>query len=553
MKTLYTLYNPIRLLAAVFFAAAASWASAATINVPADYPDIIDAVYAANPGDEVVIQTGVYNEAGQVFVWAPMTLTGTNGPVTIHCTSDQEAVAEVASAVTGVVFNGLTFERPSADDDWMRTFQVNNSAEATFNNCDFSGPANGVGVIQFFGGSATYNNCTFSNFAATASWAAAIFCEGSGGAGYGDVIVSNCTFDIGCNAWIRMSPFQSPPFRLNQMIVKKSIFKTPYYSQALAFWDGGQYAIDYNPTNQVLFQDCTFQGATTNTFGFANYGETAGFLNEVEFDNTTNGLPQSVTFSRCVFNAYDSGSMMVWLDLPAPFTFENCVFAGGQHETVMTISTNGPPSANFYYCTMINDGVSAAIAVSGTPQSSFINGWDYGRTFNIVDCLFRCPTNYSAGFVCDPASTGTRNYAVSHSVIDHRTPTGAFAEITLGAGGYTNISLGSAFVNPANRDYHLKDGLPWVNGGIDLGYTLDVADNARIQAGVPDMGAYESSFTTPLPTVGIANSVGSVNISFIGVLQSATQVNGPYKDVPLVASPLTVSPTGSSFWRARSP
>lgn len=67
------------------------------------------------------------------------------------------------------------------------------------------------------------------------------------------------------------------------------------------------------------------------------------------------------------------------------------------------------------------------------------------------------------------------------------------------------------------------------------------------------MGAYESSFTTPLPTVSIANNAGSVNVSFIGVLQSATQVNGPYNDVPLVASPLTVSPTGSGFWRARSP
>ena len=540
-----TLFNPTRLFVASFIAATASLATAATINVPADYPDIIDAVYAANPGDTVLIQSGTYEENGQVFVWAPMTLTATNGPVTIHCTSSQEAVAEVASGVTGAVFNGIIFERVTADANWMRCFQVNNTAQATFNNCAFQGPANGVGVIQFFGGSATYNSCTFSNFNSTAPWAAAIFVEGANAAPpNSDIIVSNCTFDTGCNSWIRMSPFQDPP-RVGNVIVEKCTFKAALNPQALAFWDGGLDAITYSPTNALLFQDCSFEGTPS----------AGGLDDEVEFYYTTNTAPPSLTFSRCLFKAYNSYSKMFYLALPAPITFENCLFAGGQHETVMTV-WGGPPAVNFYYCTMINDGVTASNAqLTGTNQSTFIDGWDNGRTFNIVDCLFRCPTNYSAGFVCDPTSAGIRNYSVSNSVIDHPIPTGDFAEITLGTGGSTNISLASVFVNPAAGNYQLTDGSPWVNGGIDLGYTLDLADNPRIQGGAPDMGAYESPYGTSVPTISLSKNAGNLSITFTGILQSAAQASGPFNDVSDAVSPWTVSvsSTGNMFWRTRTP
>ena len=242
---------------------------------------------------------------------------------------------------------------------------------------------------------------------------------------------------------------------------------------------------------------------------------------------------------------------MFYLDIPAPITFENCLFAGGQHETVMTV-WGGPPTVNFCYCTMINDGVTAANSLSGTDQSTFINGWDGGRTFNIVNCLFRCPVNYTAGFVGDPGSTANRNYPVSHSVIDHPTPTGAFATITPGA-DYSNVSLSSAFVNPATRDYHLLNGSLWVGGAVDLGYTLDLDRNARIQGGSPDMGAYESAYAAA-PTLSIVKSAGNVIITYTGVLQSVDHLPGTFNDVIGATNPYTIPATNSStFWRARLP
>ena len=142
---------------------------------------------------------------------------------------------------------------------------------------------------------------------------------------------------------------------------------------------------------------------------------------------------------------------------------------------------------------------------------------------------------------------------MSCSVIDHPTPVGAKAQITA-VTNYSNVSLAPAFVNEASRDYHLLNGSPWVNGGIDIGHTLDLDGNARIQGGTPDMGAFETSFAPVAPTVSVATSLGNVIVTFTGVLQSADQVQGPFNDVPSAVSPLTNAPTGTNmFWRARSP
>jgi hypothetical protein len=47
------------------------------------------------------------------------------------------------------------------------------------------------------------------------------------------------------------------------------------------------------------------------------------------------------------------------------------------------------------------------------------------------------------------------------------------------------------FVDLQNYDFHLSEGSPAIDTGIDLGYTLDF-DNYLIHTGnAPDMGAYE--------------------------------------------------------------
>ena len=500
----------------------------AVINVPANQPNIIAAVAAASAGYQISIATGVYTEAAEIAVnQSNVLITAAGGPVTIHVPSS--ASGEVSVTAVGVVFNGIKFERLTANNDWMRSVEI--TGAASFTNCTFTGPANGVGVILFSGADATFDNCAFSNFVSTASWAAAIFMQNQG-AGYSDVIVRNCTFDIGCNGWIRAFDSNVSWARVGELTVSNCTFKASRYTTALSFKDGGSQKLTFDPAKALLFQDCTFEGTTNEVVYFAY---------------STNSHPTSLKFSRCGFKAYNSGSRMFYLDLATPIVFEDCLFAGGQHQTIMTV-WGGPPGVNFYQCTMINEG-----CAGGSAQSSFINGWDGGRTFNIVNCLFRCTNNYTAGFVGDAGSSANRNYAVSYSVIDHPTPTGAKAQITPGA-GYSNASLASAFVDAAGRDYHLVNGSPWVNGGVDLGYLLDLDGNARNQNGAPDMGAYELSIAPEPPTISIANNLGSVVVTFTGILQSAGQVQGTFNDVPGATSPLTVMLTSTNtFWRSRWP
>ena len=524
--------NSIRVwLIAAFLAVGTTLASAAIINVPADQPTIVDALIWANPTDEIVIQSGTYDESDLLYVWTLVTLRATNGPVTVHVPSNKSCVAQVPGGVKGVIFDGIKFERLSADNDWMRSVEI--TGAASFTNCTFTGPANGVGVILFNGGDATFDSCSFSNFNSAASWAAAIFMQSHGPTTpFSDVIVRNCTFDTGCNGWIKA--FDNANWaKVGELTVSNCTFKAARYLQALKFRDAGLLVMEYDPTKALLFQDCMFEGTSLEIVEFHYTGST--------------NRPQSLTFSRCEFKAYNSTRKMFWLDLPTPIVFEDCLFAGGQHQNIMTV-WGGPPSVNFYNCTMINDGYAV-----GTPQSSFIYGWDGGRTFNIVNCLFRCTNNYTAAFVGDAGSTTNRNYAVSYSVIDHATPVGAKTQITAGM-NYSNTSLASAFVNEASRNYHLLNGSPWVNGGIDLGYTLDLDGSARNQGGTPDMGAFESSFAPVAPTVSVTASLGNVVVTFTGVLQSAGLVQGPYTDVPSATSPLTVTPTSTNlFWRSRAP
>lgn len=509
-----------------------------TIHVPSEQPTVLAALSVANPQDRIEIEAGTYSEADLLRINVPVTLAAVGGPVTLLVPADKEAIIEIAEGVTGVNFHGVQFERMNAAS-WMRSVQLQRGAAADFIDCTFTGPGSGVGAILFKGADATFAGCTFSNFNASATNpAAAILLEGhDASSSYTDLIVRDSVFAAGCNGWIKTSDSTNWP-RIGEITVSNCTFRAANRPHAIKFRDGGAHVMNYDPAKSLLFQDCVFEGTS---------------LEVAEFHYTTGGGPASLTFSRCEFKAYDSTRKMLWLDLPTPIVFENCLFAGGRHETVMTV-WGGPPSANFYHCTMINDGITAAQgSASGTSQSSFIWGWDNGRTFNVVNCLFRCPVNYSAGFFGDAASTANRNYAVSYSVIDHPTPVGNKTQITTGL-GYSNASLAAAFVNPSTRDYRLLDGAPWVGGATNLGYTFDLAQGPRIRDGTPDMGAYEFSAEIPAPTIAILSNEGKVTVTFTGVLQAAGQLPVGFTDVPGAVSPWLVPTTNTMrFFRSRSP
>jgi hypothetical protein len=448
----------------------ASIAGAATLNVPVPYATITAALAVANGNavsDEIIIAAGTYSEAAALTCSeSGTTFTGTGGTVTVQAPVSANAVFVLNNGITGIVLNNLTIDRPTCNSDWMRCVECGGASSITLNNCTLSGPANGIGLILFNAADAVVNDSTFSNFNSVTSWGGAIFMEGTHPSLYTDLTVDNCTFGPNCNGWIKTNPFGSDAV-VGNVTVTNCDFQAASQPEALKFTDNDT-NMNYDATKAILFQDCTFQG--TNL-------EVAGFF------YTSGTKPTGLKFSRCNFKAYNSTRKMMWLDLPVIIDFENCLFGGGQHENIMTV-WGGPVSVNFYHCTMVNDGYLT------TNKSSFITGYDFGRTFTIRNSLFYCPVSYTPGFTDMGGGGSKRIYDIDYSIVQHATPSDSTVTIN-GGPNYSNLPI--TFVDPVTRDYHLQSLSNGVNGGTDLLYTLDLDKSVRNFGPAPDMGCYEST------------------------------------------------------------
>jgi len=110
------------------------------------------------------------------------------------------------------------------------------------------------------------------------------------------------------------------------------------------------------------------------------------------------------------------------------------------------------------------------------------------------------------------------NYEANNSIIEGKTST---INENISASG---ITLTSLFNNPASADYTLKLGSPVINKGNNIHFpnlnenTKDLAGNSRIYnfatGGIIDMGAYESSYNSPLKADG--NKIIYVNTPSYG-------------------------------------
>jgi hypothetical protein len=466
MKCLARLSSRIAGTALLTLAVATS-PPAATINVPGDYPTIASGVAAAASGDTVLVAAGTYNEASAVTFTTTSVTLDTSGSVTLVPAA--ALGAGVLIQQQGAVIKGLNIARTTANNDWMRGIECGQDTSVTLQNCDISGPGNGVGVILFSGADLTAVGCRFHDFNPVATWAAAVYMQGGSG-GFSDVTIANCLFDSGCTGW--MKTYGSGADKVGAVTVTDTTFTTASARAALQFTATAQ----YDNSKDILFQDCTFQGKD-------------GAYETAEFFYNSAG-PRSFKMNRCVFKAYNSLRKVVWYDLPTPTTFENVVFAGGKHEQVLRI-WGGPPSVTFRHCTIANDGVTTAEAAGGVASSTLIDGWDGGRTFQVRNCLLFSPTNYSAALQGDAGSSANRIYNIDYSIIDHATPSGAKVTLVTGA-NYSNVPTG--FVNAAAHDYHLVGGSPAVNTGVNLGVLFDAEKNPRPVGPAPDMGGYESPF-----------------------------------------------------------
>jgi predicted outer membrane repeat protein/parallel beta-helix repeat protein len=139
-------------------------APAATVRVPADYPTILQAIDAANPGDVVEISCGTYYEA---LLWLKSGITirsETQNPACV--TIDAQNISRVfycQSVDNTTVIEGITITG-GLDIQGGGAYLENSSP--IFNNCIFTGnmaSSEGGGLYCSDGSEPNLNQCTFLN------------------------------------------------------------------------------------------------------------------------------------------------------------------------------------------------------------------------------------------------------------------------------------------------------------------------------------------------------------------------------------------------------
>jgi hypothetical protein len=254
---------------------------AATINVPADYATIQEAIDAASDGDEIVIAPGTYTGSGgevanlldkQITLRASgsaeetiidgenerrgLTIGGSNNGVTVQGLTITKGYANLAG--------GLHFSGPSVLNCIDCKFTHNTGPQhggaggseygtASFVNCLFEnntggGAAGGVGSI----GNLTMTNCTFSNN--TASGGGGVNIHG------GNSLLTECVFEN------NSASVQGGGVYIFGLAGDVATLIDCVFRNNSAYYEGGG-AWCYS--DGAEFQNCTFESNTANVGGGA--------------------------------------------------------------------------------------------------------------------------------------------------------------------------------------------------------------------------------------------------------------------------------------------
>ena len=474
--------SPGRTCAFVF--ALLAWATAIqakTLSINAegtgDYATIRAAINAADNGDIIVLEPGLYiNFGNQDITMVDKILTlqsrNPNDPVVvadtvIDCQGDAPAWsthwaigAESSGAPTHLTLAGLTI-RNGWDVGNGCAVRCDN-ADLDVTNCTFQNNRTFDslgGAVYCHNSRARFTGCTFSNNSSDVLHGGAIYSVAS------QLDFTNCSFEASTGCALETYDCQ---LTLTNCAFRNNKGK-----------DGGAIRCqgDTTPeTTSLTLTRCIFAGNSSSTQGGALY-----------LHNT-----KTITISACTFSTntadQDGGAIYNYRTSP---TVLSCLFAGntavGSGGAIQNLAGSSP---NLLNCTLVANaagkgGAVASLAGSNPRVSSSIlwgNTATQGNSVYVGSWVWGTPPNGTATVAfCDVE--GGRN--------------SAFTEPGCGLtwDSASNLDQDPLFVAPTTADYHLSPGSPCINAG-DPAYTpgsgqTDLDGHARRVGSAVDLGAYE--------------------------------------------------------------
>ncbi|MHC4081423.1 MAG: right-handed parallel beta-helix repeat-containing protein [Planctomycetota bacterium] len=449
-----------------------SAASAATIHVPADQPDIQTAINVAATGDEIVVAPDTYSEKINFFGKA-ITVRSSAGPLstTIDASGLSDSVVKCVSGEgPSTVLEGFTLRGGYAG---LGGGMYNLGSSPTVTNCIFRdniAVQRGGGMHNRNSSNPVVTDCTFTDNQANVG-------GGMCNRGNSNPTVSNCAFysnyaEVGAGM---RNVFSSSP------TVTECVFE---------FNDGdhGSGMCNYGESNPTV-SDCTFEYNVAQLGGGAMYNNQSSpvisdcffRMNEAEHGGAiSNYYNSSPTMSRCVFteNAAFSGGGII-NHHTSHATVGNCLFADNE--------------AWLYGGAMYNEDSSPTVR-----RVRFVGNraWAGGATF---DFDFACPalTNCSfTGNSADEHGGAMYVYAFSDPIVTNCSFTGNVAQQEGGAmynfggrpllvnsvlwedscstGGEVCNGAGMALIENCNIEGCANSGQNWNEGiGQDQGGNID--------------------------------------------------------------------------------
>ncbi len=169
----------------------------------------------------------------------------------------------------------------------------------------------------------------------------------------------------------------------------------------------------------------------------------------------------------------------------------NEAVTGGGIESLAWSGSTGPVIAG-------NTVAYNTVIGSSGPTGAEVVASGYADKLVLVDNILLTDTNFPALY-CDATWDSAPPTVTFNDLVSRQSPSGGLCSAQTGSG---NISKDPQFVGPAASDFHLSAGSPAIDAGTvsDALTSTDLDGGPRTVNGAPDLGAYEWSSSSPLPT-----------------------------------------------------